>query len=453
MKKRILLLLLIPALCCRPSGWSQTPGTPLNSSPLQSGPMVGYSDYREVLLWVQTQRPATVKFWFWEESNPADRRATAEVRTEAATAFIAKSTATDLFPGRHYAYEVWVDGKKAPRPYSLHFQTQALWQWRTDPPAVRFAVGSCTYVNEPDYDRPGTPYGSNYQIFTTIAAKKPEFMLWTGDNTYTREVDWNTRSGVLHRYTHTRSLPEMQPLLGATHHYATWDDHDYGPNDSDRGYWLKRTTLETFKAFWGNPNYIFENEGVTGTFQWADCQFFLLDDRWWRAPDEATQLDRAYFGKKQLDWLIDALTTSKATFKFIVTGGQIVNPAAIFENYAIYPGERAELFRRLTEADIPGLLFLTGDRHHSVLWKLDRFNSYPLYDLTISPLTSGAAKWNKAEEALAQFPETYVSEQNFALMEVTGPLNDRVLSITCLNASGVTKWTKQIRASALRTAK
>lgn len=418
---------------------------------LQSGPMVGYSDFREVLLWVQTTRPATVKFTFWEQGQPTQRRSTDEVRTEAANAFVAKVLATDLTPGKRYDYELLIDGKKVTRSYPLHFQTQALWQWRTDPPAFRFAVGSCAYVNEPEFDRPGTPYGDKYRIFTTIAAQKPDFMLWTGDNTYTREVDWNTRNGVLHRYTHTRSLAELQPLLGATHHYATWDDHDYGPNDADRSYWLKRTTLDIFRNFWGNPNYIFENEGVTGTFQWADCQFFLTDDRWWRTPNELKAGQRDYLGKKQLDWLIDALAGSKAPFKFVVVGGQVSNPSAIFENYATYAEERAELFRRITEANVPGVIFLSGDRHHSVLWKQERFGTYPLYDVTMSPLTSGAARWQKAEEAIAQFPETYVSEQNFGLLEVSGPQPDRVLKISCINADGATKWTKEIRASELRS--
>lgn len=421
-------------------------------SALQSGPMVGYSDFREVLLWAQTTRPATVKFTFWEQGQPNQRRSTDEARTEAGNAFVARALATGLAPGKRYEYELLIDGKKVARPYPLQFQTQSLWQWRTDPPAFRFAVGSCAYVNEPEFDRPGTPYGSNYRIFGAIAAQKPDFMLWTGDNTYTREVDWNTRSGVLHRYTHTRSLPEMQPLLGAAHQYAAWDDHDYGPNDADRSYWLKRTTLDVFKNFWGNPNYIFENEGVTGTFQWADCQFFLMDDRWWRSPNDL-KVGREYLGKKQLDWLVDALAASKAPFKFVVVGGQVSNPSAIFENYANYPEERAELFRRITEAGVPGVVFLSGDRHHSVLWKAERFGSYPLYDVTISPLTSGAAKWQKAEEAIAQFPETYVSEQNFGLLEVTGPQADRVLKITCINAEGTAKWTKEIRASELKTAR
>gem|GEM_PF-6823568 len=36
---------------------------------LQSGPMVGYSEMKEVLLWVQTKSSAKVKFAYWEKGN------------------------------------------------------------------------------------------------------------------------------------------------------------------------------------------------------------------------------------------------------------------------------------------------------------------------------------------------------------------------------------------------
>ena len=79
-------------------------------------------------------------------------------------------------------------------------------------------------------------------------------MIWLGDNVYFREPD-DSRTGVYHRYSHDRSLPELQPLLGSVHHYAIWDDHDYGPNNSDRSFIYKNITLQAFKDFWANPTY------------------------------------------------------------------------------------------------------------------------------------------------------------------------------------------------------
>ena len=423
---------------------------------LQSGPMVGYSDMREVKLWVQTNQPAHVQIRYQEDKSPADGKppasyVTNEVYTNRQTAFTAHLLADQVEPGKKYTYELLIEGQKVSLPYPTQFQTQSLWQWRTDPPTLHFGVGSCTYVNEARFDRPGTPYGGGYEIFTALAAQKPDFMLWTGDNTYTREADWNSRSGVLRRYTHTRSLPEMQPLLAATHNYAIWDDHDYGPDDSDRSYWLKEVTLDAFKLFWANPNFIFP-ESCAGTFEWNDCQFFMLDDRTFRAPDKMPDgPDKTYFAEKQLQWLLDALTFSKATFKFIVTGGQIVNPTKSFENYAIYGTERDRLFKAIADAKIPGVLFITGDRHHSILHKLDRAGTYPLYDLTISPLTSSPAKPLADELKTPTYVNgTLVTDRNFGILSVSGPLADRVLNIKVYDQKGAERWSRDVRASELK---
>lgn len=418
---------------------------------LQSGPMLGYSDYMEVMVWAQTKKAAKVKIQYWEVGNPSNKRSTDEVNTEKTNAYIAHLYADQVEPGKKYEYEVLVDGKKVARPYPLQFQTQQLWQFRTDPPAFSFAFGSCAYFSEPEYDRPGTPYGQQYEIFTKIDSLRPDFMVWGGDNNYYREVDWSTRTGMLRRMTHGRSFPQLQSLLARTHHYAIWDDHDYGPNDSDRSFWMKRDALDIFKQFWGNPNYAFDKEGITGTFQWGDCQFFMLDDRWWRAPNELEGSNKDYLGKKQLDWLIDALKFSQATFKFVVCGGQVINPAAQFENYSVYAEEREELLKRIAEQKIPGVVFLSGDRHHTAVHKLQRFNAYPFYDFTISPFTSGPARQTK-EEAVSPtlLPETVLTERNFAVMSLSGAKNERVLTVKAYNTRGELKWTKEIKASELK---
>ena len=437
MKERLLLLFLLSVLVA-----------PLLFAQIQSGPMVGYSEMREVLLWVQTKQAAKVKFMYWEQGNTAQKMSTDEILTQKNTAFVAKIVADQAQPSKKYEYEVWIDGKKTTLPYALSFQSQTLWQWRSDPPALKFAFGSCVFVNDAPYDRPNA-YGGEYEIFNSILAQKPDFMVWGGDNIYLREPDWNTRTGIMHRNTHTRSLPEMQPLLGSVHHYATWDDHDYGPNDSDRSFWLKNTTSEAFRLFWGNPNYIFEG-ACTSTFEWGDAQFFMLDDRWFRSPNDL-KTDRTYFGEAQIKWLLDALTDSKATFKFIVAGGQILNTASIYENYATYGSERNQLLNSITEARISGVVFLTGDRHHTILHKLERFGTYPLHDFTISALTSGTGPPRKEE--LTQntvIAETIVSKRNFATFEITGIAKERVLKITDFDSKGVQLWTREIKANDLK---
>ncbi len=416
---------------------------------LQSGPMLGYSDMREVKLWVQTKEPAKVKIKYWDKTEPGKVYTTAEVKTASANAHATHLIADKVEPGKKYSYELYINNKKVKRSYPLEFQTQELWQHRKDAPDFSFAVGSCFYVNDTPYDRPGKPYGStDFGILTTIHQKKPDFMLWIGDNTYLREPDWNTKTGIQYRYTHTRSVPELQPLLASVHNYAIWDDHDYGPNNSDRSFWEKDLTLEAFKTFWANPNYIFEDEGITGTFQWNDVQFFMTDDRWFKSPN-TRQDNKAYLGENQLNWLIDALHASNATFKVICVGGQVLNPAAEKENYSNHPEERQKLLDAIRKANIKGVIFMDGDRHFTELNKLDREGTYPLYDFTISPLTAGVSN-PRDEPNTLRVPGTLVREHNFGLINVTGPATDRRFIVTIYGVQGNEIWKKELKASELK---
>ncbi len=418
---------------------------------VQSGPMIGYSTMREALLWVQTTKAAEVHFVYFDTANPKKKYKTEKYTTEKQYGFVAKLIADEILPGKKYTYEVYVNGKKVKRNYPMEFQSQALWQWRTDPPEVNFAVGSCNYVNEERFDRPGKGYGSEYEIFESIHKKRPEFMLWLGDNTYLREPDWNTRTGFLHRYTHTRSLPEMQPLLASTHHYAIWDDHDFGPNNSDGSFWMKKTASEMFKLFWGNPNYdVIDKGGITGFFQWADLEFFLLDNRYYRTSNNNYTEKREMLGKDQIDWLINALASSRAPFKFIAVGGQFISSEAMYENHATFQNERNYLIKKIREAKIEGVVFLDGDRHHTGLSKMQESDSvYPLYDLTCSSLTAGA-HYNKEALNVYKLEETLVGEHNFGMLNVSGPRKDRVLTINIFDKDGKELWTKKIKAQDLR---
>ena len=418
---------------------------------INSGPMVGYSTMQEVLLWVQTEETANVHFEYYEINNPKVKFSTDKIETEKKNGYVAKLIADQVIPGKKYKYEVYINNYKIERNYAMEFQTQELWKWRTDPPDVKFIVGSCSYINEPKFDRPGKPYGSNFEIFNSINKKNPDFMLWLGDNTYLREPDWNSRTGFIKRYSHTRAFPELQPLLASTHHYATWDDHDYGPNNSDGSFWLKETASEIFKLFWGNPNYdVTGKGGITGFFQWSDLDFFLLDNRYHRTANNNFTGNRQMLGKDQIDWLINALSFSQASFKFVAVGGQVISNGAVYENYATYPDERKYLLDKIREAKIEGVIFLDGDRHHTILSKMQETkNVYPLYDLTCSSLTAGVNNDNEPYNSF-KLEETFVNVNNFGMLNVTGPTNERELTIQIFDKDGKELWIKSIKANDLK---
>ncbi len=427
---------------------------------IKSGPMVGHVHMMEARLWLQATPPGgTIQIVYWDTVGVGFNRALAEKRkltkrslqyeTSVHNDFIAQIVLGRLEPGTTYAYTVLLNGKPVKFSYPLLFKTQKLWQWRTEPPDFTVAMGSCTFINDAPYDRPNKPYGSNYEIFESIRAKQPDLMLWLGDNFYYREADWYSETGLRYRAAHTRATPEMQALLAAAQHYAIWDDHDFGPNDSDRTYILKETAREVFADYWANPTYGMDGkEGITTMFQYGDVDFFLMDNRWFRTPNRCKACpDKQYFGRKQLDWLIESLAASSAPFKIVASGGMILTNFKGHENFIhLATEERDYLLKRIDEEKIKGVVFVTGDVHYSVLSKMQTPSGITLLDMTTSPLTSGLHN-NPKDVNDFRVEGTQVSDQHtFTLMKFSGKRNARKLEIILCGEKGDVLWTKTFEA-------
>jgi len=414
-----------------------------SSKLVSSGPMLGYNEMREVMIWIQTKNEAEVYIEYWPISEPTKKAKTYLVNTKREDAYTAHLVCSLLEPGTAYEYEIWIDNNKIKFPYPLEFTTQALWQYRTEPPSFTFALGSCAFISEEKYDRKGPPYGGDYQIFESIAKTNPDLMLWMGDNVYLREVDWNTRNGYLYRYTHSRAIPEMQELLAKTHHYAIWDDHDYGPNNANSSWTHKDFALESFDLFWANnPAKIDGVKGNTFQFQYVDCDFFMLDNRTYRTEPNLKGVKETMLGKKQLTWLFSALERSYAPFKFVVVGSPFLNSIAKYENYAHYKEEKAEILDFIEKNDIQGVIFLTGDKHSSELDSLTLKNGQEIYDFTVSPFTSGVYNNCSGNDNLV--PNTCFPERNFATIKVSGERTNRTLDLKLFNTEGELIWNYKI---------
>ena len=413
---------------------------------LQSGPMLGYSTLHEVMLWVQTKKTAEVKISYWIEGETI-KHWTNTILTAKDDAFTAHLLADEIIPGQKYNYSVYINNKKIELDYETSFQTQKIWQYKTDPFDFKFATGSGTYISETEFDRPGEPYGGGYEIFNSIAEKQPDFMLWLGDNVYLRQDEWNTWTGIVHRYTHDRSIPELEKLLSSVPNYAIIDDHDFGPNDADGSFWNKKLTEKAFEDFWANPSYgVGDINGAITFFNWYDVDFFLLDNRYYRSPDWLIADDKTMLGEEQLEWLKNSLVKSKANFKFVVMGGQFLNTAKRYETYSNYgfASERQEIINFIQTQQIENVIFLTGDRHHTELSVLESRNFPTIYDLTISPLTSGASNAGETENNELRIDGTLVMERNFGVLEFTGPYKERKMIIRVYDTNGNELWNKTI---------
>lgn len=423
------------------------PGQPLN------GPMLGALEIREARIWVQSRQPARLRLQYWLSSKPQQSFWTAAIDTSPEQELAHTFLLERLQAGSEYQYRIELNGQLQPGTY--RFKTQADWIKRTDPPQLKIALGSCVYLNDPQADPPGQILGGDYGIFEQIQQQQPDLMLWLGDNVYLRPSEYYSAAGISDRYRQLRELPELQNLLHSTAHYAIWDDHDYGDNDSDRSYRLRPQALQIFESYWANPAYGQpELPGVFSRFVWSDVEFFLTDNRYYRAPfRESNNPDKDFFGPAQLQWLKESLSNSTASFKLIVLGNQTLNTRTPSENMYSYAREFQEFLGWLTQSGIKGVVLLSGDRHHSELLKLNRPGSYPLYEWTVSPLTSKAYPPFEQEASIPErVPGSLLSERNFGLIEVQGPTNQRRLILKLHDAQGKLRWSYQLRQQDLQQA-
>lgn len=412
---------------------------------LQAGPMLGYVEMQEANLWIQTKKAVTVEIIYWTKDNEGAEKHSYKAQTDAAESFSKHVKLKNLEYGTTYEYELYLDNKKVNFSYPTEFTTQNLWQWRTDPPAFTIAFGSCLYINDKKFDRPGDPYGTEPDILNAINSKDPDLMLWTGDNVYYREPDFYSVARMDYRYRDARDTPEMQPLLAGAINLATWDDHDYGPNNSNRSYRMREEALDIFERYWSNPGS--NDDGVYTKYKYNDVEFFLLDDRFFRAPNALNDSSKAYFGEEQMQWLMDGLVSSDAAFKIVVNGNQVTNLGNTHESFPMYKKEFNDLMNFLKEERVEGVLFLSGDVHYGQLLKTEREGLYPLYEFTSSPLSAGVYEIADSEESYENplhVKGTLVTDYNFGMITVSGPRRDRVLTLQSYDRKGNLFWERKI---------
>jgi alkaline phosphatase D len=388
-----------------------------NTTGLISGPWPGNVELRNATIWLEvspTVKSISVKFN--KEGNASTSKIVSYKGKLGKDFNPVKIELNGLDFNTSYTYSVSINNKPVILSYPLKFTTKDLWEHRKPAPDFTFLTGSCAYFNEPEYDRPGKPYGGDSSIFETMAKLPAAFHLWLGDNWYTREVDYSSAWGLSYRASRDRSLPVLQKFMSSMPQYAIWDDHDFGPDNSGKSYILKEESRKVFMNYWCNPSYGEEGKGIYTKISYSDVDLFLTDDRYFRSdgqmPDSINGLPDAaktFLGQMQMKWLKDALLFSKATFKIIAVGNQVLNSYTGSEDMKNYSAEYIDLINFINAQKVKGVLIFTGDKHHSEVIKYTRKGLYPL-----------------------------VEEQNFGKVTVSGKKNERILKVEFIGLKGNT---------------
>ncbi len=304
-----------------------------------------------------------------------------------------------------------------------------------------FLAGSCAFIGT-GFNRVLKPFNS-LKIFNHMKKDSSDLMVWLGDNLYYVLQRQNYKAQ-LKRNIKTRLNKKLNSFLASRSQYAIWDDHDYGTNNSDGTFKYKESSLNVFQQFWPNP----KNDSFNYyTFQQEDCQFFMLDDRYNNEPENSV------LGNRQLHWLENELLQSNAIFKFICIGMQALNPLSTKECFYKTTHEYKQLIAFIRERHISGVLFISGDRHHAELMKINETGLYPLYDFTTSPLTMYPVKiGKKSGEYVNPFklPGTYFPFYNYGKISVTGQSDKRKCKLELKNNKGNLIWSYEILADELR---
>jgi alkaline phosphatase D len=233
-----------------------------------------------------------------------------------------------------------------------------------------------------------------------------------------------------------------------------WDDHDYGPNNSDRSFALKDRSLSLFERYWANESFgLPDVPGVFSRASLGDADLFLLDDRFYRDDDSASEPNRTMLGARQLQWLKDGLRRSTATFKLIANGSRMLTDRPSpdrrgGEGWHNFPEERQAFLDWLAAERIDGVFFLSGDIHYTHLTQRERPGTYTLTELTCSPLTS---RVHPRPFPVSEVPGTLVTERNFCTLAFSGPPEARTLTVASWSTGGERLWSETFPAASLRS--
>lgn len=246
-----------------------------------------------------------------------------------------------------------------------------------DAPLEVIALGSC---NKHDLPQP---------LWPVIAKQGPDLFIWMGDNIY---GDTRDMAVLAEKYDLQFNQPNYVAFREGTPILGTWDDHDYGEDNSGDWYPMKAQSRDLALKFTETPpsDPRWSREGLYGAYTFGPegkrVKVILIDDRYFAShPHEA---DSELLGEAQWAWLQQELRSSDAQINLIVSGIQVLPEEQKFEKWANFPQSRARLFQFIREENIPGVIFASGDRHmHELSLKNDDETDYPLIELTSSGMS------------------------------------------------------------------
>lgn len=340
-----------------PAGWAGL-GAP-SAAAFPQGVQCGDPHPDSVILWTRTPSAScelVVARWTdgaWAEAEPLGC-------TVEDGGFV--HIEVDFEPDQPFAYQ-FRDGDGALSPVGYGRSAPA------PDAAVSLVIGATSCASQGHGDYPSMP--------AALSRGPMDLWCWLGDTIYNDGV-YNT-SGYRGNWQNQLGKDGFQAVLGTTPGVFTWDDHevdnDWG--DTVNGPEVDPGRLEiAYQAFFDHtPTRRFDDpRRIYRSFRLGrTAEVFVMDCR-----GERDEEGGVYISEAQMQWLLEALSASTATWKLLLNSVPISDlpgpydiDQVIRDRWDGYPTQRAQLLDHIASNEITGVLFVSGDVHHGTFCRVD----------------------------------------------------------------------------------
>lgn len=265
-------------------------------------------------------------------------------------------------------------------------------------------------------------------MWTRMQEQNPDFVVLNGDVVYVDSFEFveRTKATELDIWQRFIASFERLPLYHWKHLkpiFATWDDHDFGTNDSDRTFASKKAARKVFLGFFGGQNipgvYSLEKESVYFSLKAFNQRFIFLDDRYFRQPDkDKPEEEYAHWGETQHKWVFSQLN-SDATPTWLFDGDQFFSGVDLSYKESLqsnHPAHFKKIMGELKTAKAP-VIFASGDIHFSEIMQIPKEApngvGYNTFEVTSSSMHSFTGTgWDNP----LRVPGAFTREFNFMMI-------------------------------------